>query len=1054
MAQGEGGAGQVEGGEALDDGRVGAGGGGERPGGQPGGRHGVAPRGGHPGPQSVEVGGLGARPGRLRTLGVRCAERSTGLLQFGEGRTGGPPVAEVEMDAGGIEQGAAQERRGAQLPGGGGRPLQVRERLVPAARGLGHGRGEDRQEGVGLGVSEPLGELLRLREAGQGSLAVVVQGEEHGQRAVERQPYGPAAGALVGEEGPAAVDGVGDRLGPAPERDPRGAEGRGPLRLGVGAYGVVERPGQQALRRAVPALLLGALGEPQGGPGLAELVAGRREDRQRGGGGLGGRLVPPTTPGPARPRGTRRPRRPADRGEAQAGVGGLHGVLAVRRGLGQHLFEEGPAVRAAPQVEQCLAEPAAGRRPARFARRVPGRRPVQQVGGPHRVGVGQGEASGLGEGVGGAAAQPVGVRVLGAQFHPVAVRLFEVGADRRAAPGADRVEPGRALVPVGPVLLGLARVHDLLDQASGEAESRSVRPDQAVPDEPVEGGREFGRGPRLGGGTGERREFSGGEVAAQDRREPQGPLFGRVEGVDPGADERLERQRDAVGVDGFPGDEQLLQVQRVSADPGEDLGAERCAVGRPSRQFGREELRLGVGEAAERHGARGELGPDVEQRGAGEQEDQDGRGVPEGAQQPVEGVEEGLGSPVAVVDHQHDGPGRGQFGEDLGERRAGVGGRGVGGAVQEQPLLKQFQFGRRYEGGLGVQQVGHGVGERAEAGLFAEGPAAPDAVARCGGGGRGGRPADPLPYEPGLALAGLPAHHQPLDPAGPCDPLQRGVDQVEFMAAADEAEVEAAQCLGAVLLVEAGQPVGDDPVGLALEQQGPELGRADAGSGGGEGVGPDEDLPRGGVLFQAGGDVDHFAGDHRLPEGGRTRHRLTGVDADAHLQTDPDGLLEAGVEPGERLPHGECGRGGAPGVVLPYRRHTEDGHHGVPDELLHGAALFLDPQPHQVEPAERHRAQGLRVQRAGKRGGAHEVAEQDGHDLPTGGPCGDRPGRARAAAGRAEPCVGRQGAPARGAGHGFLRWAGTAGATGVRRERRRRRPRAPAPRARRRRAVP
>jgi hypothetical protein len=37
----------------------------------------------------------------------------------------------------------------------------------------------------------------------------------------------------------------------------------------------------------VPALFLGALGDPQAGSGLAEVVAGRREDRQRGARGFG-----------------------------------------------------------------------------------------------------------------------------------------------------------------------------------------------------------------------------------------------------------------------------------------------------------------------------------------------------------------------------------------------------------------------------------------------------------------------------------------------------------------------------------------------------------------------------------------------------------------------------------------------------------------------------------------------------------------------------------------------------------------------------------------------
>jgi len=53
--------------------------------------------------------------------------------------------------------------------------------------------------------------------------------------------------------------------------------------------------------------------------------------------------------------------------------------------------------------------------------------------------------------------------------------------------------------------------------------------------------------------------------------------------------------------------------------------------------------------------------------------------------------------------------------------------------------------------------------------------------------------------------------------------------------------------------------------------------------------------------------------------------------------------LELGVERRQELPHLRGGAHRAERVVLVPRRHAEDRHDGVADELLDGPAVLLDP---------------------------------------------------------------------------------------------------------------
>jgi hypothetical protein len=76
-----------------------------------------------------------------------------------------------------------------------------------------------------------------------------------------------------------------------------------------------------------------------------------------------------------------------------------------------------------------------------------------------------------------------------------------------------------------------------------------------------------------------------------------------------------------------------------------------------------------------------------------------------------------------------------------------------------------------------------------------------------------------------------------------------------------------------------------------------------------------------------------------------------------------------------------CGSNGTLGVVLTRHGRTEDGHHGVADELLHRAAVTLELEAHLLVVAGEDRAHVLRVELLGLRREADQVGEQHGDDF-------------------------------------------------------------------------
>jgi hypothetical protein len=97
---------------------------------------------------------------------------------------------------------------------------------------------------------------------------------------------------------------------------------------------------------------------------------------------------------------------------------------------------------------------------------------------------------------------------------------------------------------------------------------------------------------------------------------------------------------------------------------------------------------------------------------------------------------------------------------------------------------------------------------------------------------------------------------------------------------------------------------------------------------------------------------------------------------------DPDTVLtfELEVERIQRLPHPVGSPGRAKRVVLVQPRDPEDGHHGVADELLDGAAVAFDHGRHLVEVAAHHASERLGIQPLAEGRGPRDVGEDDRDD--------------------------------------------------------------------------
>ena len=138
----------------------------------------------------------------------------------------------------------------------------------------------------------------------------------------------------------------------------------------------------------------------------------------------------------------------------------------------------------------------------------------------------------------------------------------------------------------------------------------------------------------------------------------------------------------------------------------------------------------------------------------------------------------------------------------------------------------------------------------------------------------------------------------------------------------------------------------------------------------------DEDAVHRRRRLEARGRVDDVARRHPLAFGrarAQQHERLAGVDREPHLE-----VLACLAHP---VPDRERGADGPLRVVLVRERRPEERHHGVPDELLHGAAEAFELGPQVLPVRVEERTDVLRVEALRARREAHEVGEEDRDDL-------------------------------------------------------------------------
>jgi hypothetical protein len=216
--------------------------------------------------------------------------------------------------------------------------------------------------------------------------------------------------------------------------------------------------------------------------------------------------------------------------------------------------------------------------------------------------------------------------------------------------------------------------------------------------------------------------------------------------------------------------------------------------------------------------------------------------------------------------------------------------------------------------------------------------------------------------EAGLPDAGVADDRHQLTPGLDLHPAPRRLDESQLARTADERGVVSSLRLA----VHVEQPVGGDRLGLTLEPE--RLHRLDVHSRSHERQRRVADQHLSGLrgLLESRGDVDRVTGHESLLGAGDD---LAGHDADPACE----------AELGQRVAHLGGGPHRPQGIVLVQRRRAEHRHHGVPDELLDGAAVRLDDALHPLEVAGEHDPQPLGVDRLPERGRARQVAEHHRH---------------------------------------------------------------------------
>ncbi len=196
-----------------------------------------------------------------------------------------------------------------------------------------------------------------------------------------------------------------------------------------------------------------------------------------------------------------------------------------------------------------------------------------------------------------------------------------------------------------------------------------------------------------------------------------------------------------------------------------------------------------------------------------------------------------------------------------------------------------------------------------------------------------------LPVQPGLPDPGLAVDDEQRGPAGLLDAVEELLHQPQLAVAADERQPPGRRHAGRLRLRRRRPATDQSGTGSALpfSRWLPTSTYVIADEVSSRVVSSTQTWPGDGGGLHAGGGVDGVAGHHALLLGADRHRDLTGDDADPHARSGN----ARGPRPMrlDRVDQLEAGANGPLRVVLVGGRNAPHRHHGVADELLHGAAV-------------------------------------------------------------------------------------------------------------------
>ena len=496
------------------------------------------------------------------------------------------------------------------------------------------------------------------------------------------------------------------------------------------------------------------------------------------------------------------------------------------------------------------------------------------------------------------------------------------------------------------------------------------------------------------------------EHLSLDRRPFDHASLGIRQPVEPRREQRLNRRRQLDPLDRAGDLDPVVdppQVPVVDQHPDELLDKQGVALGRgqdpvgdglgeiAAEQLTHERPAVRLGERLQEQRGRVQLptcpsGPLVQELGTGHAQQQH-RHIREPVRQIVNQIKQGRLRPVDVIEGDDERQAGGHRLAEAPQREPGVLDAGARTRKADQRahavahLAGAVGLDQRRKpcadiiGGVALVDAGerlHHLGQRPVGHALAIG----EATARADGGLL--EPGEELRHQARLADTGRAKHRHELAGALLGRPVEGVLEHPPLPHAADQRCGRRPHPAGVVVVQRHHAKCGD---GICLPAQVERLDVLGDDRGVNEPMGrrAHQNLPNGRRLLQACRGVHRVAGrDRPTGRGGADDHLARG-DADAHVEPHTEGRFELISEPADGLAslHGRADA--AQGVVLVGRRHAEERHHGVADELLQMASMPFERCRHRREVPVHHTTHRLGIEPLAQLRRPGDVGEEHRH---------------------------------------------------------------------------